>query len=130
MTNSLKNKNKKYENDVLIIKRNIIFSIIMKSSNNTYNRHKKKTLVTNTRNFNNIFENKKSNKTNYLKYSKDKYLFSCVKFLIKSINKVFLNKAYKYFLNSVEEKCKNNKKKIDNKFRINTYKKKISRGKI
>ena len=130
MTNSLKNKNKKYENDVLIIKRNIIFSIIMKNSNNAYNRHKKKNLVTNTRNFNNIFENKKSNKTNYLKYSKDKYLFSCVKFLIKSINKVFLNKAYKYFLNSVEEKCKNNKKKIDNKFRINTYKKKISRGKI
>ena len=138
---SLSHKNiinkKKYDINLLEIKRNIFFSLIMENKNS--NKHQNKSLpnnsffaTTNSRNYNNFFEknNEKMNKTNYNKNIKDKYLFSCVKFIIKNINKVFLKKAYSYFVNNIEEKCKNKKKYTNNKYKINTYKKKFSKGKI
>ena len=130
------NKNKKkdkYDVSKLIIFRNIFFPIILGNgpskrqkylSNNSLIGNK------NSRNINNFREKEKMSKTNYVKNNKDKYLFSCVKFFIKNINKVFLNKAYKYFLKNVSKKIKKKNKKENIKYRINTYKKKISKGKI
>ena len=126
-------KNKKYENNFLITKRNIYFSII---SQHNCNKQKKKYLSNNsivTRNCKKIIfenENDTMNKTNYMNNNKDKYLFSCVKFIIKNINKVFLNKAFKFFISCVEEKYNKNRNIRINKYKINTYKKKISKGKI
>ena len=36
-------------------------------------------------------------KTNYMQNQKDKYLLSCIKFVIKIINKIFLKKVYIHF---------------------------------
>ena len=130
------NKKDKYDHDLLDIKRIIVFSIIVQTK---HTKHKKKSLSNNSffsggnsRNNNTVFENEneKINKTNYIKDNKDKYLFSCVKFIIKNINKVFLKKAFRYFLSSIEEKYNDKKKKRNNKYKVNTYKKKISKGKV
>ena len=77
------------------------FSIIIE---NPYNKLSNKSFShnslfspTNTRNNNNIFkkENKEMNKTNYTNNNnKDKYLYSCIKFIIKNINKVFLTNIH------------------------------------
>ena len=137
VTNSLyENKSKekqKYNDNSLIIKRNIYFPIFGK------NLLKSKTLSNNiylsSRNNNNLFEdkNKRMNMTNYLSNDKDKYLNSCVKFIIKNINKIFLKKYFKYFLNEYNNKFKQNKKyeaNQGNKYKINTYKKKIGKNAI
>ena len=127
--------NKKYDINLFEMKRNIFFSLIVEN----INKHQNKSLsnisfftTINSRNYNHIFEknNEKMNKTNYNKNNKDKYLLSCVKFIIKNINKVFLKKAYKYLVNILEEKYKNKKKYENNKGVRNTYKKKFSKGKI
>ena len=126
--------NKIYGINLLQIKRDIFFSLIV----DNINKHQNKNLsnnsffaTTNSRNYNHFFEkkNEKINKTNYNKNNKDKYLFSCVKFIIKIINRVFLKKAYKYFVNILEEKYKS-KKNENNKCIRSTYKKKFSKGKI
>jgi hypothetical protein len=128
------NNNKIYGINLLQIKRDIFFSLIV----DNINKHQNKNLsnnsffaTTNSRNYNHFFEkkNEKINKTNYNKNNKDKYLFSCVKFIIKIINRVFLKKAYKYFVNILEEKYKS-KKNENNKCIRSTYKKKFSKGKI
>ena len=129
-------KNEKYEQNSLILERNIYFSIIIEDP---YNKLPNKSLSHNslfppmiTRN-NNIFkkENIEMNKTNYTNNNNnDKYLYSCVKFIIKNINKVFLNKAYRYFLKLIKERGKNYIKNENNKFKKNAYKKKISKSKI
>ena len=111
-------KNEKYEQNLLILERNIFFSII---NEKPYNKLPNKSLShnslfapINTRNNNNIFKKQNKelelNKTNYMNNTKDKYLYSCVKFIIKNINKVFLNKAYRYFLNKIKERNNKNKK--------------------
>ena len=126
------NKNEKYETNLLKIERNTFFSIEI---NNKYpNKILSHNLIvdsSNSRN-NNILnnENKEINKTNFSKNSKDKYLLSCVKFLIKNINRVFLNKAYRYFIKLIEEKYNKNNKNGNKKYKRNTYKKKISKSKI
>ena len=131
-------KNEKYEQNLLILERNIFFSII---NEKPYNKLPNKSLShnslfapINTRNNNNIFKKQNKelelNKTNYMNNTKDKYLYSCVKFIVKNINKVFLNKAYRYFVNKIKERNNKNKKNENNKYKINTYKKKISKNKI
>ena len=118
-------KNTKYKSSLLQIKRDIFFSI---------NKNKNQPLKNNSffdidvdECFDETYE--KMNKTNY-KRNKNKYLNSCMKFIIKSINKVFLNKDFKYFLNIIKDKSKKNRKAENNKNKISTYKKKISKGKV
>ena len=69
--------------------------------------------------------------------NKNKYLNSCVKFLIKNINKVVLKKFFEYFWKECEIKFKknklnenNNNNNGNNKYRISTYKRKIGKNKI
>ena len=136
-SNKINRNNKIYDINTLVIKRNIFFSLI---KDNYDNKHQKNILSKNKffpkanyRNYNYYLEkeNEKINKTNYTKNNKDKYLFSCVKFIIKIINKIFLKKNYFYFKNAFEEKYyKNKKNNGNNKLKINTYKKKISKNKI
>ena len=93
-----KNNKYKYDNNFLFVKRNTFFSYIME---NTCNEKKKNNLIKN----NSIYENESINKsnTNTTKNNKDKYLFSCLRFIIKNINKVFLKKSFRYFLNNVDQ---------------------------
>ena len=124
----------KYKNSSLIIKRNIYFPIFSQkiirnktTSSNFIN------ISNNNRNSNTLLErkNKKMNMTNYITNDKNKYLNSCVKFIIKNINKVFLGKSFKFFLNECKKKNKNrNQNKEGNKYRMKTYKKKIGNNKI
>ncbi len=135
-----KNKNEIYNNNILIIQRNIYFQIFgINSYKNRVSYNKSVIISTNigrNRNNNKLIENenKKLNQTNYFADKKNKYLNSCIKFIIKSINRVFLEKAFKYFLN--QYKIYKNKKNInENKDRfiynrMNTYKKKIGKNKI
>ena len=108
----------KYEKNTLIIKRNIYFPLFGQNI-----------IKNNNKDLNHSLENnkKKLNGDNYMNNDKNKYLYSCVKFVIKNINKVFLKKAFKIFINEYEIKCKNKKEENnkENKYRINTYKKKI-----
>ena len=124
----------KYKNSSLIIKRNIYFPIFSQkiirnktTSSNFIN------ISNNNRNSNNILEgkNKKMNMTNYITNDKNKYLNSCVKFIIKNINKVFMGKSFKFFLNECKKKNKNrSQNKEGYKYRMKTYKKKIGNNKI
>ena len=123
----------KYKNSSLIIKRNIYFPIFSQkiirnktTSSNFIN------ISNNNRNSNNLLErkNKKMNMTNYITNDKNKYLNSCVKFIIKNINKVFLGKPFNFFLNECKKKNKRSQNKEGNKYRMKTYKKKIGNNKI
>ena len=49
-------------------------------------------------------------KTNYMQNQKDKYLLSCIKFVIKIINKIFLKKVYIHFKKCVGKIIYENKK--------------------
>ena len=66
--------------------------------------------------------------TNYINNDKNKYLNSCVKFIIKNINKVFLEKNFNFFLKRVKMIPKVNKIVLK-KNRINAYIKKIGKTK-
>ena len=74
------------------------------------------------------------NKDKKVSIEKNKYLNSCVKFIIKNINKVFLKKFFEYFWKEYETKFKNNNfrenNNRNNKYRISTYKRKIGKNKI
>jgi hypothetical protein len=74
------------------------------------------------------------NKDKKVSNEKNKYLNSCVKFIIKNINKVFLKKSFEYFWKEYETKFKNNNfrenNNRNNKYRISTYKRKIGKNKI
>jgi len=74
------------------------------------------------------------NKDKKVSNEKNKYLNSCVKFIIKNINKVFLKKFFEYFWKEYETKFKNNNfrenNNRNNKYRINTYKRKVGKNKI
>ena len=73
------------------------------------------------------------NKNKKMSNEKNKYLNSCVKFMIKNINKVFLKKSFEYFLKEYEMKFKRNNisgnDMRNNKYRISTYKRKIGKNK-
>ena len=137
--NKEKNITQKYDFNLLSINRDIFFSIIMKKQEQNKYRNKGSSnnsfyALANSRNYSDNFLEKKyekMNKTNYIKNYKDKYLLSCLKFFIKDINKVFLNKAFSYFLSIIEDKYKKKTKvKGSNKYKINTYKKKINKEKV
>jgi len=133
---SYENKSKsksKYKNTSLTIKRNIYFPIfsqkVLKNktvSNNYF------FISNNSRNSNKNLEiqNKKMNMTNYININNDKnkYLNSCIKFIVKNINKVFLQKEFKIFLKRINTIPKGNKngQKIN---RINAYKRKVGKNK-
>ena len=123
----------KYKNTSLTIKRNIYFPIfsqkVLKNktvSNNYF------FISNNSRNSNKNLEiqNKKMNMTNYININNDKnkYLNSCIKFIVKNINKVFLRKEFKIFLKRINTIPKGNKtgQKIN---RINAYKRKVGKNK-
>ena len=123
----------KYKNTSLTIKRNIYFPIfsqkVLKNktvSNNYF------FISNNSRNSNKNLEiqNKKMNMTNYININNDKnkYLNSCIKFIVKNINKVFLQKEFKIFLKRINTIPKGNKngQKIN---RINAYKRKVGKNK-
>ena len=122
--NKLSN-NSSYNKNSLLIKRNIYFPIFGQNllRNKTFSNRNyfylSKTLTN---------SNKEANYT-----SNDKYLNSCVKFLTKSINKVFLKKCLKYFMKECEIKFRKfEKKKIErnqgNNNKIFAYKKKIGKN--
>ena len=130
--NKLRSKSK-YKNTSLTIKRNIYFPIfsqkVLKNktvSNNYF------FISNNSRNSNKNLEiqNKKMNMTNYININNDKnkYLNSCIKFIVKNINKVFLRKEFKIFLKRINTIPKGNKngQKIN---RINAYKRKVGKNK-
>ena len=131
--NIMTQKKNKYMPSSLRIKRDIFFSIIITNKNrNKSTKNNSFFAVGNSRNYvdDNFNENyEKIIKTSY-KRNKDKYLISCVKFMIKSINKVFLSKDFKFFLNIIKEKNNKTRKGENNKYKISTYKKKISKGKV
>ena len=118
----------KYKNNSLTIKRNIYFPIFSqkvlknKTVSNNY------LFISNNRNSNLETQNKKMNMTNYINNDKNKYLNSCVKFIIKNINKVFLEKNFNFFLKRVKMIPKVNKIVLK-KNRINAYIKKIGKTK-
>ena len=118
----------KYKNNSLTIKRNIYFPIFSqkvlknKTVSNNY------LFISNNRNSNLETQNKKMNMTNYINNDKNKYLNSCVKFIIKNINKVFLEKSFNFFLKRVKMIPKVNKIVLK-KNRINAYVKKIGKTK-
>ena len=118
----------KYKNNSLTIKRNIYFPIFSqkvlknKTVSNNY------LFISNNRNSNLETQNKKMNMTNYINNDKNKYLNSCVKFIIKNINKVFLEKSFNFFLKRVKMIPKVNKIVLK-KNRINAYIKKIGKTK-
>ena len=120
----------KYKNASLTIKRNIYFPIFSqkvlknKTSSNNY------FYISNSRNSNKELEikNKKMNMTNYINIDKNKYLNSCIKFIIKNINKVFLEKYFNIFIKRIKKIPKSNKTGQKNN-RINAYKRKIGKNK-
>jgi len=126
-------KKTKYISSLLQIKRDIFFSIIITNKNRKKSAKNNSFFAVGTsRNYvDDCFEEnyENINKTIY-KNNKDKYLNSCVKFMIKSINKVFLNKDFKYFLNIIKDKSNKTRKVENNKYKISTYKKKTSKGKV
>ena len=93
-----------YRNNVLKIEMNDSFSIL---NNINIVRYKIKRLSNNSLLGNysrNYYLKNDKYKTNYIQNKKDKYLISCIKFLIKAINKIFLKKAYAHY-----KKCINYK---------------------
>lgn len=70
--------------------------------------------------------NGKAKKTNHMKNQKDKYLFSCVKFFVKTLNKIFLKKFYAQYKKGIENKNNTIQNMENNKIR--TYKRKINKG--
>lgn len=70
--------------------------------------------------------NDKNNKKNLMKNQKDKYLFSCVKFFVKTINRIFLKKLYAQYKKGIENKNNTIQKMENNKIR--TYKRRINKG--
>ena len=68
----------------------------------------------------------KSVKKNIMKNQKDKYLFSCVKFFVKAINRIFLKKFYAQYKKGIENK-NNTTQKIENS-KIRTYRRRIRKG--
>ena len=126
------NPKMKYKNSSLIIKRNIYFPIFSQKIIRNKTTSNNFIYISNiNRNSNNILErkNKRMNMTNYITNDKNKYLNSCVKFIIKNINKVFLGKSFYFFLNECKKRNKNNNKS-QNKYRLKAYKKKIGNNKV
>ena len=70
--------------------------------------------------------NDKSNKKNIMKNQNDKYLFSCIKFFVKTINRIFLKKLYAQYKKGIENKINTIQKIKNNKIR--TYKRRINKG--
>ena len=68
----------------------------------------------------------KSIKKNLMKNQKDKYLFSCVKFFVKTINRIFLKKFYAQYKKGIKNK-NNTTQKIENS-KIRTYRRRIRKG--
>ena len=113
----------KYKNTSLTIKRNIYFPI--------FSQKVLKNKTTSSRNSNKELEiqNKKLNMTNCINNDKNKYLNSCIKFIIKNINKVFLKKDFKIFLKRIKMIPKENKTGPKKNRIINTYKRKVGKNK-
>ena len=120
---------KKYDIKALKIKRNK--SLFIQSNKNII-IHKYKSMSNNSfyktlKNEINIGKiNDKSNKNNIMKNQKDKYLFSCVRFFIKTINRIFLKKLYAQYKKGIENKINIIQKMKNNKIR--TYKRRINKG--
>ena len=77
----------------------------------------------------NYFSNihKRLDKIDRTNYTKNKYLLNCIKFLIKTINKIFLKKAYNYYRKSLENRSFGKGLVYNNE--IKAYKKKANKGK-
>ena len=90
--NNNRKKEHNYYNNILKIKKNENFSIY---SNIVKCKHISFYSLTEMNNLRNI------NDLSFEQNKKDKYLLSCVKFIIKVINKIFLNKEYIHFKNCV-----------------------------
>ena len=101
--------------------KNIIIHKYKSMSSNSFYKTKN---LRNEVNIGNI--NDKSNKKNIMKNQKDKYLFSCIKFFVKTINRIFLKKLYAQYKKGIENKINTIQKMKNNKIR--TYKRRINKG--
>lgn len=125
------NIKKKYDIKALKIKRNK--SLFIQPNKNLI-IHKYKSMSNNsfftTKNLRKDLDtektNDKNNKKNLMKNQKDKYLFSCVKFFVKTINRIFLKKLYAQYKKGIENKNNTIQKMENNKIR--TYKRRINKG--
>ena len=104
MKNNDLNKKEKYKLNSLEINKNEDFCIgknnlIIKCNNNNRHISSFSLIESNNSRNNNLSELQKQNfpTTDIISNKKDKYLLSCIKFMIKIINKIFLNKEYIYF---------------------------------
>ena len=122
------NIKKKYDIKALKIKRNK--SLFIQPNKNLI-IHKYKSMSNNsfftTENLRKDADTGKTNdKKNLMKNQKDKYLFSCVKFFVKTINRIFLKKLYAQYKKGIENKNNTIQKMENNKIR--TYKRRINKG--
>ena len=125
------NIKKKYDIKALKIKRNK--SLFIQPNKNLI-IHKYKSMSNNsfftTKNLRKDLDtektNNKNNKKNPMENQKDKYLFSCIKFFVKTINRIFLKKLYAQYKKGIENKNNTIQKMENNKIR--TYKRRINKG--
>ena len=109
----MKGKKEKYNKNILKIKNTVHFSIIR------YNNNKKDKLVdeiieeepSNFNNNSNISNNSIDNKMEQnfknrnSNHNNDKYLFSCVNFIIRSIKRIFIRNWFNYFKKRIKKLC-------------------------
>ena len=98
-----KEKKEKYNNNILNIVNSDNFSLYKNTKNNWMTNIEKLIGVIEeeeSSNFNFTYEDKSSNNNSIIKrinIPNDKYLFSCVNFICKTIRRVILKNSYKYF---------------------------------
>ena len=102
-------KNNYYDINLLKVKKTEFFSLfnnfdIIKYKNKRFLSNNSLISAKYSRNYYNSFQNdSEKSKTNYTQNKKDKYLLSCIKFVIRIINKIFLKKSYIYFKKCIED---------------------------
>ncbi len=108
----MKGKNIKYNEKLLEIKNPDNFSISKKKYNNNYVynsfrangnilsgivEENESSIINYTDSFNSMDCYKKGNKNKYKNIYNDKYLYSCINFITKNINRIILKKTYNFF---------------------------------
>ena len=105
LINQNSNISKPYNKNILKISNNENFLIFGKNNKNKFNEKNKNISILSLIDLNNsrssndlsLKEKENSNKTYFVIDNKNKYLLSCIKFMIKTINKYLLGKEFNYF---------------------------------
>ena len=105
LINQNSNISKPYNKNILKISNNENFLIFGKNNKNKFNEKNKNISILSLIDLNNsrssndlsLIEKENSNKTHFVIDNKNKYLLSCIKFMIKTINKYLLGKEFNHF---------------------------------